>query len=191
MRASRLIQAALGALLLAGLAAAAAPADAEFDFRLVDARGSAYSPASFPPGTVLAIYFGYTTCLRACPVALDNIAAALDDLGADAASVRPVFVDLDPGRVDPVNLTLYMQTFGAAFLGLTGSPAAVAAAARSFAVEVDRLRFSDDPSDYAMTHLSPIFVMRPEDREPMTLPATSPPEALEAAFRQALAAKPL
>ena len=67
----------------------------------------------------------------------------------------------------------------------------VAAATRSFAVEVDRLRFSADPTDYAMTHLSPIFVLRPGDRESSALPATSSPDTLEAAFRQALGAKPL
>ncbi|MGD9507621.1 MAG: SCO family protein [Geminicoccaceae bacterium] len=172
-------------------ASVAAVAAGRADFRLVDAAGHPYSLASFPPNAVLALYFGYTTCLRACPVALDNIAAALDGLGADAASVRPVFVDLDPERVDPVNLTLYMQTFGPSFLGLTGSPEALAAATRSFAVEVDRLQFSADPADYAMTHLSPIFVLRPGDPEPLALPATSTPEALEAAFRQALVAKPL
>lgn len=177
----------LGIGLLATTAlAVAAPAD----FRLVDAAGRPYSIASFPAGTVLAIYFGYTTCLRACPLALDNIAAALDALGADGASVRPVFVDLDPERLDPVNLRLYVQTFGPTFLGLTGTSEAVGDATRSFEVEVDRLQFSADPSDYAMTHLSPIFVMRPGDPQPVALPATSTPEALAAAFRNALRAKP-
>ena len=190
---SRLPRAVLGALLLAGAAAAAMPrGPAAAEFRLLDAQGQAHSIASFPPGTVLAIYFGYTTCLRACPVALDSIAAALDGLGAGGTRIQPVFVDLDPARVDPVNLRLYMATFGPRFLGLTGSPEAVADAARSFAVEVARLRFSADPDDYAMTHLSPIFVLRPEDRgPPSALPATSSPEAIAAAFRRALAAKPL
>jgi protein SCO1 len=177
-------------LALGLLASVAAPAAEPADFRLVDAAGQAYSIASFPPDTVLAIYFGYTTCLRACPIALDNIAAALDGLGAEGAAVRPVFVDLDPERVDPVNLMLYMQTFGPTFLGLTGSPEAVAEATRAFAVQVDRLRFSADPSDYAMTHLSPIFVLRPGDPQPLSLPATSTPDALAAAFRTALRAKP-
>ena len=89
-------------------------------------KGTPYSIESFPPDSVLAIYFGYTTCLRACPVALDNIAAAMDGLGAQSASIQPVFVDMDPERADPVNLKLYMETFGPRFLGLTGSAEAVA-----------------------------------------------------------------
>lgn len=188
MAGSRLLSAALAALLLAGMAVAAAPAGPALDFRLVDAQGRTHSLAGFPPGTVLAIYFGYTTCLRACPVALDNIAAALDGLGAEGAGVQPVFVDLDPERMDPVNLAMYMESFGPRFLGLTGSPEAVADATRLFKVQVERLQLGADPTDYAMTHLSPIFVMRPGDREPRTLPATSPAGAIEAALRAALGA---
>ena len=87
-----------------------------------------------------------------------------------SASVQPVFVDMDPERGDPVNLRLYMQSFGSRFLGLTGSPKSVADAAKSFKVQVERLQFSADPTDYAMTHLSPIFVMRPGDPQPLSLP---------------------
>ncbi|MFO1050403.1 MAG: SCO family protein [Geminicoccaceae bacterium] len=176
-------------LALALLASAGATASGRADFRLVDSAGRQYSLASFPHDRVLAIYFGYTTCLRACPVALDNIAAALDELGTQAASVQPVFVDLDPERVDPVNLRLYMESFGPGFLGLTGTPAAVQDATAAFAVQVERVQFSADPSDYAMTHLSPIFVLRPGDPRPVPVPATSTPAALAATFRTALQAK--
>ena len=111
----RMIPVALGVGLLASFAVAvhAGAADRSArdpdlaNFRLVDAAGRAYSIDSFAPDTVLAIYFGYTTCLRACPVALDNIAAAMDGLGAKSASVQPVFVDMDSERVDPVNLRMY------------------------------------------------------------------------------------
>lgn len=190
MRASRLMPAALGVLLLAGAAIAATPTVPALDFRLVDPQGRTHALAGFPPDQVLAIYFGYTTCLRACPVALDNIAAALAGLGPQAASVQPVFVDLDPERMDPVNLAMYMESFGPRFLGLTGSPQAVAEAVSSFKVQVERLQLGADPTDYAMTHLSPIFVMRPGDREPRTLPATSPADAIEAALRAALGTGP-
>ena len=103
----RVIQAALGVTLLTSVAAAThgvavdrhPPDDSNrANFQLVDSGGRAYSIESFPPDSVLAIYFGYTTCLRACPVALDNIAAAMDGLGDRSASVRPIFVALDPER---------------------------------------------------------------------------------------------
>ena len=155
------------------------------NFRLVDFSGRAYSIESFPRDSVLAIYFGYTTCLRACPL------AAMDSLGALSASVRPVFVDMDPETAALVSLPLYMQTYGPDFLGLTGSPEAVDHAVRSFKVQVERLQFSADPTDYAMTHVSPIFVMRPSDPHPVPLSPTSSPDAIEAALRNALQTEPL
>ncbi len=195
----RTIPVALGVGLLASFAVAlhAGAADRSArdpelaNFRLVDAAGRAYSIDSFAPDTVLAIYFGYTTCLRACPVALDNIAAAMDDLGPQSASVQPVFVDMDPERVDPVNLRMYLESFGSRFLGLTGPAESVAEAAKSFKVQVERLQFSADPSDYTMTHLSPIFVMRPNDPQPLSLAATSSPEIINAALQKALHSKAL
>ena len=48
---------------------------AEFEnFHLVGPTGQAYSIESFPSSSVLAIYFGYTTCQRSCPTALNSIA---------------------------------------------------------------------------------------------------------------------
>lgn len=195
-----MILVALGVGLLTSMAAAsyvaalgrAASRDVDLaNFHLVDATGRAYSIESFAPESVLVIYFGYTTCLRACPTALDSIVAAVDNLGAQSATVRPVFIDMDPERAALVSMPLYMQTFGPDFLGLTGSPDAVAQAARAFKVQVKRIQFSADPTDYAMTHVSPIFVMRPNDRHPLSLPATSPPESIEDALRNALQKAPL
>jgi protein SCO1/2 len=180
--------------LLAGVAAAlqvapgrTAPRDPGLaDFALDGPGGRVHSVASFPPDSVLVIYFGYSTCLRACPVALDSIAAALESLGPQRAAVRPLFVDMDSDRAALVNLPLYMQTFGPDFLGLSGTSQAVARAVRAFGVEVERTSFSADPLDYAMTHVSPIFVMRPGDAQPLRLAPTSAPDAIAAALREAL-----
>jgi protein SCO1 len=194
----RTITGALGVVLLTSMAAAAyvavvprpAPRDSDLEnFHLVDPAGHAYSIESFPPASVLVIYFGYTTCLRACPIVLDSIAGAMDSLGAQSASVRPVFIDMDPERAAALSMPLFMQSFGPSFLGLTGSTDAVEQAARTFEVRVERIQFSADPADYAMTHASPIFVMRPSDPHPVSLPATSSPAAIEAALRNALLPK--
>ena len=161
------------------------------NFHLVDPAGRPYSLESFPPDAVVVIYFGYTTCLRACPTALNDVAEALDMLGTAGASVTPVFIDMDPDRAALVSLPLYMQSFGPTFLGLTGTPEAVAKAATAFDVQVERLEFSSEPGDYSMLHTSPIFVMRAGDRHPVSLPATSPPPAIADAIRSALARAPL
>jgi cytochrome oxidase Cu insertion factor (SCO1/SenC/PrrC family) len=191
----RLVLIGLGMGLLASVGAAAfvavphqaATRSGELEnFHLVGPTGRSYSIESFPSDSVLVIYFGYTTCWRACPTALNSIAEAIDRVGALGASIQPVFIDMDPERAAVVSIPVYMESFGPSFLGLTGSSDDVKRAAKSFKVKVERIQLSADPTDYAMKHTSPIFVMRPNDLHPTTLPATSPPAAIEAALRDAL-----
>ena len=156
------------------------------NFHLVGPTGRSYSIESFPSGSVLAIYFGYTICQRSCPTALISIAKAIDRLGNLGAAVQPVFIDMDPERAALVSIPAYMEAFGPSFLGLTGSTNEIGQAAKSFKVEVERIQLSDDPTDYVMKHASPIFVMRPNDPHPKPLPATSSPALIEATLRAAL-----
>jgi protein SCO1 len=189
------ISIALGTVLLAAfgaavfIAAAYRPAarSAELEnFHLAGPAGHSYSIESFPTGSVLAIYFGYTTCLRACPTALNDLAEAIDRMGNLGASVQPVFIDMDPDRAALVGLPAYMEAFGPSFLGLTGPSDDIERAAKSFKVKVERSQLSADPTDYVMKHASPIFVMRPSDPHPKPLPASSSPAIIEAALRSAL-----
>ena len=186
---------ALGTVLLAALGVAvfmaasyqsAARSDELENFHLVGPTGRSYSIESFPSGSVLAIYFGYTTCQRSCPTALNNIAEAIDRLGNLGAAVQPVFIDMDPELAALVGIPAYMEAFGPSFLGLTGSTDEIEQAAKSFKVKLERIQLSDDPTDYVMKHASPIFVMRPNDLHPKPLPATSAPEVIEATLRAAL-----
>ena len=93
---------------------------------------------------------------------------------------------MDPERAALVSIPAYMESFGPSFVGLTGSTDEIGQAAKSFKVKLERIQFSDDPTDYVMKHASPIFVMRSNDPHPTSLPATSPPAAIEAALRDAL-----
>ena len=185
----------LGTVLLASVGAAIfiaasyrpATRSAELEnFHLVGPAGRSYSIESFPSGAVLAIYFGYTTCQRSCPTALNNIAEAIDRLGKLGAVVQPVFIDMDPERAALVNIPAYLESFGPSFLGLTGSTDQIGQAAKSFKITLERLQLSDDLTDYVMQHTSPIFVMRPTDPHPKPLPATSSPAVIEATLRRML-----
>ena len=187
--------AVLGVILLASVGAAIfiaasrqpAARSAELEnFHLVGPTGHAYSIESFPSDSVLAIYFGYTTCLRSCPTALNSIAEAIDRLGKLGATVQPVFIDMDPERAALVGIPAYMESFGSSFLGLSGSSDEIEQAAKSFEVKLERIQLSDDPADYVMKHTSPIFVMRPTDPHPKPLPATSSPAVIEATLRRML-----
>src|SRR5215469_9557974 len=99
--------------LLAGLGAAMmmaayygrATRGAELEnFHLIGPTGRSYSIESFPSGSVLAIYFGYTTCQRSCPTALNSIAEAIDRLGNLGTAVQPIFIDMDPEQAALVSI---------------------------------------------------------------------------------------
>ena len=82
------------------------------DFRLIGPDNRTYTRASFPSDAVLVIYFGFTTCWRACPTALNAIAQAVDDLGEAGERVQPIFISLDPQREDPETVDLYLKGVG-------------------------------------------------------------------------------
>jgi hypothetical protein len=88
------------------------------NFHLVAPEGGSYSIESFPSSSVLAIYFGYSTCLRTCPTALNSIAEAIGRLGALGASVQPVFVDMDPERAALVSIPSTWSLLGRVSLDL-------------------------------------------------------------------------
>src|SRR3954470_11851325 len=136
---------ALALLLAAAVALSAAPPQAversmELEnFHLIAPDGRSYTIEKFPPASVLAIYFGYTTCMRASPTVLNTIAEVIDRMGSAGAFVQPVFIDVDPDRAAQAGIGLYMQAVGPRFLELTGSPAEIERAERSFSVAVERL----------------------------------------------------
>lgn len=85
-------------------------------------------------GEVVLVYFGYTHCPDVCPATLGALQAALARLGPDHRQVRQVFVTLDPRRDTPRVLRDYLANFEPAPTGLTGTPTAVASAARAWGV---------------------------------------------------------
>ncbi len=87
-------------------------------FRLVDQHGNTVTDADLK-GRWSLIYFGYTHCPDACPTALNDIAIALDELGAKREAVRPVFITVDPERDTPEILKDYVASFDAPILALT------------------------------------------------------------------------
>ncbi|MET0383691.1 MAG: SCO family protein [Burkholderiaceae bacterium] len=152
------------------------------DFRLIGPEDKTYTRESFPADAVLVVYFGYTTCWRACPTTLNTIARALDALGASGKNIYPIFISLDAQRDTAEMVQSYANSFSARFTGLTGAREEVLQAASSFDIPVQRVRYSEDDTDYAMKHGSPILVWMPREAEPIRLPASTTSSELETAM---------
>jgi protein SCO1/2 len=130
-------------------AAASTPADAPRlniwpagvpspDFSLTDTHGAARTMLSFR-GYVTLVTFGYANCPGPCSLELQKLASAMHVLGARRASVRVVFITLDPARDSPELLNRFVHSFDPAFVALRGTAAQTESATTRFSVENARL----------------------------------------------------
>ena len=127
-------------------------------FELIDQSGKARTDRDFR-GRLLLVYFGFTFCPDICPTDLQAIGLAMDRLGAAADKVQPLFVTLDPERDTPEHLAQYVPMFHPRLIGLTGSPAAVHAAAEAYRVYFRRVEFEKSEADYTIDHSAFIYLM--------------------------------
>ncbi|CAA2107018.1 hypothetical protein MBUL_03953 [Methylobacterium bullatum] len=107
-------------------------------FTLVDHEGRTRTETDFR-GKLLLVYFGYTSCPDICPTDLMEIARALTLLGAEADSVQPLFVTLDPERDTVAHLAEYVPNFSPRLVGLTGDSASIRQAADAYRVYFERV----------------------------------------------------
>ena len=153
-------------------------------FKLIDQNGHTVTNTALE-GKWLLVYFGYTHCPDACPTALNNIALALSDLGADKNEVRPVFITIDPERDTAPVMKDYVSAFDAPILALTGSDAAVAQAAKEYRVYY--AKHPEPGGDYSMDHTSIIYVMDPKGRFTASFSGEDPPDQIAARLKKLLA----
>ena len=132
-------------------------------FSLVGADGKPVTDRDFR-GRYMLIFFGFTHCPDICPAELQVIAQALEQLGDKAKTVVPIFITLDPERDTPEAMANYVKSFGPNFVGLTGSPEAIAAAAKAYRVAYSKVENKASADDYSVDHSALVYLMDPEGR---------------------------
>jgi len=154
-------------------------------FTLVDQDGRTVTDATWH-GKWLLVYFGYTHCPDACPMALNTMAAALDRLDAETrARVQPVFVTVDPARDTPAVMKSYVGAFeGAGIAGLSGTQEQVTAIETAYRIHVQRHDDGDD--EYSLDHTAVIHIMDPSGRFVGLVSDLMPPERLADRLAQLL-----
>lgn len=154
-------------------------------FSLIDQAGHTVTDRDLS-GRWALLYFGYTSCPDVCPTELQAMAAALDALGPDlGAQVQPVFVTVDPERDTPERLASYVALFHPRLIGLTGTPAQVAQAARAYRVYYAKAQ-SEDASNYLMDHSSFVYLLDREGAVRALFRSGTTAEDLAAALRRRL-----
>ncbi len=132
-------------------------------FALTDQNSKTVTDRDFP-GRYLLVFFGFTHCPDICPAELQVMAAALDQLGDQADKLVPIFITLDPERDTPQIMGDYVRNFSPRLVGLTGSPEAVAAAAKAYRVTYAKVEEPGSANGYSLDHSALAYLMGPDGK---------------------------
>ena len=130
-------------------------------FELVDSQGSTVRWSDFD-GKYRMIYFGYAYCPDVCPLDVQRMMQGYNRFKEAepqlAAQVQPLFVTIDPERDTPPVVGEFAAAFSKDLIGLTGSPAQIAQAAKAFAVYYTKGEESG-AGGYLMDHSRAAYLM--------------------------------
>jgi cytochrome oxidase Cu insertion factor (SCO1/SenC/PrrC family) len=132
-------------------------------FTMLNQRGETVTDQNYVEKYTL-LFFGFTNCKDVCPAELQVVTAALEQMGADADNIIPLFVTVDPERDTPDVMKTYVSAFHPSLQGLTGSPDQVAAMAKAYHIYYAKVPDPQDPKNYEMDHSSILYLMGPNGK---------------------------
>jgi cytochrome oxidase Cu insertion factor (SCO1/SenC/PrrC family) len=132
-------------------------------FTLTDQDGRKVTDKDFR-GRYMLVFFGYTYCPDFCPTELQVMSVALENLGAKADAIQPIFISFDPERDTPEVLKQYVSNFHPRLVGLTGTQEEIAAAAKAYRVYYSKAPNSSAPDTYLMDHSTITYLMDPQGK---------------------------
>lgn len=154
------------------------------EFTLTGKDGKPVQYSDFD-GKYRIVYFGYTFCPDVCPVDVQNFMAGYRMFVRDkpelAARIQPIFITVDPERDTPQVVGQFAANFGPELIGLTGTPAQVAEAAKKFATYYAKREEEGGAKDaYLMDHLRATYLMGPDGKPLALLPSDEGAKAVAA-----------
>ena len=153
-------------------------------FTLVNQDGETVTEKSFL-GTPHLVFFGFTYCPDVCPMGLQQMGAALDELGRDASKIQPILISLDPERDTPELMAQYVTAngFPENLIGLTGTPEQVDVAVKAYRVYSKKVSLGDDADDYTIDHTSYIYLMDENGKYAAVFTKHDSPETIAAQIK--------
>lgn len=142
------------------------------DFALTDPAGKTVRWSDFA-GKWRIVYFGYTFCPDVCPVDAAAIGQGLAAFEKEqpklGANVVPIFITVDPERDTPAVVGEFAANFHPRMVGLSGTPEAIAATAKKFAVWSEK----GEPAPgggYMVNHTNQTVLFDPDGKPIALLP---------------------
>ena len=150
------------------------------DFALIDKAGKTVRFHDFA-GQYRIVYFGYTFCPDACPLDVQKMMQGYAKFAKAepqvAGRVQPLFVSIDPARDTPAAVGEFAAAFSPRLIGLTGSEAQVAAAAKMFKTYYTKGEPTTD-GGYLMDHSRIAYLMDPAGKPLALLPIDQSADAV-------------
>jgi protein SCO1/2 len=138
-------------------------------FTLTDQHGKQVHDSDFA-GKYRIVYFGYTYCPDICPNDMLKIGQAMKLLDKQAPekakAIVPIFITVDPERDTPQVVGQFVGNFDDRIVALTGSPAAIAAVEKQYAVYAQKEK-PNETGAYLVGH-SQIAYLMGKDGKPIT-----------------------
>jgi protein SCO1/2 len=133
------------------------------DVTLTTADGEAFPFREATEGRLSLLFLGYTHCPDLCPVWLNAVARAKELVGSGPGS-RPqvLFLGVDVARDTPAVLRQYLRRVDPAFVGLTGTPADVAATNAALGFGPIELGAPAADGDYEVGHTAKAIAFSPD-----------------------------
>lgn len=132
-------------------------------FTLVDQNGATVTERDLL-GHYSIVYFGYTFCPDVCPIGLNHITEALEQLGARADKITPFFITVDPARDTQAGLKEFSAHFHPRLRYLTGTEEQVQQAATAYKVYRRLDKRTPEDTEYLVDHTSLIYVIGPDGK---------------------------
>lgn len=131
------------------------------DAVLVDQAGREFTTSDLE-GRFSLMFFGFTQCPDICPLTLQVLARAREEVRTQAPELVPdvVFVSVDPYRDTPERIGDYVSNFDPGFIGVTGSDEALAPLLGALGVTVHKNE--RDGEWYNVVHNGTVYVIGPD-----------------------------
>jgi len=158
-------------------------------FELIDHNGRTVTDRDFR-GKWMLLFFGFVGCRESCPVALDRMTVALEQLGEEAQAVQPIFVDVSLEAPDPKGLAQFVSNFHPRLIGLAGTRKQNFHVTRIFKVrrEYGHRGWSARETGPRLDHSTYFYLVDPAGKTRVYFYHALPPEEIAAILRRYLAA---
>jgi protein SCO1/2 len=131
------------------------------EFSLLNHDGELFSRDSFK-GSWNLVFFGFTNCPDVCPLTLQVLASARNQMLKDGLETPPriVLVSVDPERDTPAIIGQYVAHFGDGILGVTGDLEEIRKLTDGLGIYFGKSGIDGD--NYSVDHSAVVIVVNPE-----------------------------